>query len=946
MITLPDERNVVAGYIPDMGRPSLPPWIELASANPMFGREVEREQLDTAWDSVITGLRHVVLIGGAPGSGKTRLASEAARAAHEQGAAVVHGLCRPDHDVPFGPFPPMVAELRRVARPDAMSGPGMQLLQAFVNPHLSVDDRFGGRMGLLSAVSSLFADAAGALPLVVVIDDLHWASAATLEMLDAVIRGTAAAPLMLIATFRTTQPEKTPRLVSALAEMYRSPGVVRIELSGVDVDEARQIMTHRSGRAPTAIQARLMHEYTGGNPFLLNEMSRTAFDDHAVPPTVDETIRARLRLLRTPARRLLETASVIGPTTTIDMLEECVEGDSRIIGDLVAWLTDAGFFTRAGNEVGFVHELARQAVIGTIRPSVEVGLHLAVAGALERSPVRDHAALAYHYEAAGGLERAGEEYAAAAHHSATRGAFEEAAAHFEACARMAHSTEAAETSLLEAANQHLRAASFRQARDVYARVTESVDPVRMARAALGFEDASWRPGHLGAEAVAKLRTAAHRLSAAADPVLELQVRSALGRALAFTGLVGEAERIGDEAVADAYRIGTQRVIATTLLNRHLYHADSRGILVEDARRILDLTSGLNDPDLIAQASFILGSTGYALGSRSDWDRARDELANASMVSSQPFLRVAHASSVAARMVSAGALEMATAVTNRMLSEESRFEMEGVDGVHGLMTFMIRRELGLDDVRPHITGDPEREPGTWTPGLMALYTELGLVAPSRRLLGELCTPGSIAAAVGKYEGHLVAFLADAIWLTASKRHASNLYEALEARSGTNLILGHFVAVFGSVDRYLGMLAAVLGRPFDGHFATALAMDQAMGSTLHEVETLARWAQALRRSDRRKSEPLRREALERARVLGSVRLTKMAQPTDGMNTVLTTRETEVLRLLAVGMSNNAIAETLYISVNTAANHVRHILTKTGCANRTEAARYAGEVGLLAD
>jgi DNA-binding NarL/FixJ family response regulator len=171
-------------------------------------------------------------------------------------------------------------------------------------------------------------------------------------------------------------------------------------------------------------------------------------------------------------------------------------------------------------------------------------------------------------------------------------------------------------------------------------------------------------------------------------------------------------------------------------------------------------------------------------------------------------------------------------------------------------------------------------------------------------------------------------------------------------GLNLVAGQFVAVFGSADRYLGEVDSLLG---DGDpqawFAAAEEMDDRMGASAHLAHTLAAWAAHLQRAG---AEPERvRELVTRSRTVAeSLGLDRALRKLDGLTGEggvapdgLTPRETEVLLLGGVGMSNRAIARKLVISENTAANHVRSILAKTGCGNRTQAAHYAASRGLLA-
>jgi DNA-binding CsgD family transcriptional regulator len=282
-----------------------------------------------------------------------------------------------------------------------------------------------------------------------------------------------------------------------------------------------------------------------------------------------------------------------------------------------------------------------------------------------------------------------------------------------------------------------------------------------------------------------------------------------------------------------------------------------------------------------------------------------------------------------------------------------FGTDDTEGSYGGQAYMVRRENGaLEQVRRLVTGD-ERPTDQWAPGLLALYTELGMTAAAARLLGWL-----LDRQLPRYERSaqwpgVLAFLVEAALALEDKAAARQLRGPLLEYAGLNLVAGQFVAVFGSADRYLGAVDSLLGTGTpEEWFAAALEMDTRMGAPVHQALTLAAHARHLHRV---RADPSRAaELVDRARGLaepvGHVRVLRQlaglteAVPTGGRRDGLTARETEVLRLLGEGLSNRDIANRLVISENTAANHVRSILAKTGSENRTQAAMYAAAAGLL--
>ena len=224
--------------------------------------------------------------------------------------------------------------------------------------------------------------------------------------------------------------------------------------------------------------------------------------------------------------------------------------------------------------------------------------------------------------------------------------------------------------------------------------------------------------------------------------------------------------------------------------------------------------------------------------------------------------------------------------------------------------MIRRETGgLEVARRHLTGR-ETFAGRWVAGLLALYTELGFTEGVRRTLrhlldGNLGRPhrGRAVADRAGVHGRGGAALGD-------RDAAGALRPFLAAYAGKNLVGGQFVAVFGSADRYLAQVAALLGdlTAAEWHFAAALAMDRRMGSVVHTAETLAAHALALHGGRHRpgpgpragRSGPGAGRADRPARVLRRLEpLRRSARPRH-----LTAREVEVIELLAAGLSNREI------------------------------------------
>ena len=274
-------------------------------------------------------------------------------------------------------------------------------------------------------------------------------------------------------------------------------------------------------------------------------------------------------------------------------------------------------------------------------------------------------------------------------------------------------------------------------------------------------------------------------------------------------------------------------------------------------------------------------------------------------------------------------------------------------------FSVRRELGrLAELAPAIrvlAADPDRD-GPWRPGLVALLAELGMQAEARRELARITADG--------LEPFRAVALARLARLPRRRRSALGdeaaaalVYPELEPFGGGNVMIGHLVACYGAADRYLGMLAATLGedepprRTSSAPWSSTAAWARRPGRRTPPSSTRASCsggAPGRARAPRRCSARPRRSPsaigmpalLERIRGLGT------AAPPPVLPDGLSPREAQILGLVAQGLSNRQIGSTLTISEHTAANHIRSILRKTRCANRTEAASYAHRHGLARD
>jgi len=260
-------------------RPPLPADLTARRRGPLVGRAAELAAFELVWERAERGNRQAVFIGGEPGAGKTRLAAEVAGRLVDHGVAVLVGGSRADANIPYAPFAEALDRLLIAAAPgsvaDALADAGPQLarLTTQLGRHLPdtrpAEDVGAARQALFDAVTRFLRRLALDRPIALLLDDLHWAQLPTLAMLEAVLIGCADVRMLVVATFRTTEPDRSDELVTRLAELHRFDGVRRLDLGGLDTEAIAEFVCQTQQLAPASARtaAALLRDKTGGNPF-------------------------------------------------------------------------------------------------------------------------------------------------------------------------------------------------------------------------------------------------------------------------------------------------------------------------------------------------------------------------------------------------------------------------------------------------------------------------------------------------------------------------------------------------------------------------------------------------------------------------------------------------------------------------------------------------------
>lgn len=948
---------------------------------PFVGREHEIERLEQVWEAVQRGERQVVFLGGEPGSGKSRLVAEVAKGLHAQDVAVLLGSSSPDLGRPYEAMVEVLDHLLRGTTPGSLSDvipdSAGELLRLTPNVGVHRPDLASPRQAakeyrqeLFVAYIDLIRAIATDRPVAIVLEDMHWSSPPTRLLMARMIESIHDQPLLVLATMRNTAPDRSVDLSHTIADLYRLPGVSRVDLTGLRLEDVEDYLRMAVGRAEPRLRetAALLQDQTGGNPFFLREVWRemaasgglrsVRSKQPPIPHSVRDMLERRIRMFGPSGRTVLEYAAVLGQVFDAANLLDAVEGSREQAFQSLDQAIEAGLIAPIGPGCyAFQHALIRQALLEGLSPSKSARTHARLAELLsDRYPADPTLApvLARLFDGARSLgyrDKTSFFLSRAAESAGNSLAHEEAADLWERAARSAGGDQRnREELLLAAARSHLLAGDFSEARRIYREVNASDDAESAVRAAIGFEEATWRPGVLGDEAKRILEASMDRIDP--DPTNPLYVSASIAwsRAHNFTGDLDTGGRLVSDALAMARELGDDALIADALVSgllRTMTGPRTDEATLEMAMELRGIAIRSGDHDRLATSGTPRACDGYIRSNRDGWIEGRADVRLAADKTGQPFWRWVDGCFEHIQQFLTGGFDAAAATAIRINELGYSLGTDDTEGPFGMQMYMVRRESGgLNSTRSLISGDPSRD-GTWTPGLLSLYTELGMKDSVRSLMARsLGLTRTVDSREAVYPA-VIAFMTEAAVYLGDGDVIRSLLPHMEAFDGSNLLAGPGVAAFGSANTYLGMMHAVLGEfeRAEHHFRQGLGMDVAIGSIVNQAWTQAQYAALLEKTGRSDlAMEYRSRARQLAEPIGQERVLRIVgRSADDLPDGLTQREVEVLRLLVEGASNKDIGDRLFISHNTAANHVRSILTKTGRPNRTAAAHYAREHGL---
>jgi len=631
----------------------------------------------------------------------------------------------------------------------------------------------------------------------------------------------------------------------------------------------------------------------------------------------------------------------------------------------------------AGQEVGtyrFHHALVREVLYDEFPSIRRSHLHLKLARALEQAhadAVTPYVSrLAEHYLAATQAGAAGKavKYARLAGDSAMHMlAFEDAARHFKNALEVLALTEKPEPrerlellqSLAEAQlSAHAPGGGSKTLRHVFETAAREGMIDLCARAALLAENTAFWSGLPIPQVIPMLSQTVTRMGGEPSP-LRARLLASLARALLFDKQLEEADRFSREAVNDAREAADPGTLSFALSRRLIviWGPSTSDERLSCANEMLEMANLVGDPQQACASHGYLTTIHLERGEKEPYNRHIQDCMHLDADSRMPFLGWANNVFLTGQTLLEGRYDEALERAQKAFELGRRTSIDAVDGTYSLQMFTITRDRGqVATLRPVLERFlKESSATTWKPGLALLYAELGIAAEARAVFEQVASDGFTAIPRGAGWPGAMAYLAEVCAFLHDEDRAAQIHDMLLPWAHCAIILGGIAVCLGSGSRFLGLMSSLRRRWAEAaaHFEKAIAFNEKLGARPALVRTRHDFAALLlqrrRGDDVGQASELVVRALRDARQMGMAglvaQLEALAQAAAahqgkraGYPDGLSARELEVLRLIAEGTTNQVIARELYISEKTVHNHVSSILTKTGCANRAEAASYA--------
>ena len=954
------------------------------------------ESLTSALNESLAGRGQMVMLAGEPGIGKTSIARELANLADQRGTQVLWGWCHEQTGAP--PYWPWLQLLRaRLETTDAGKlgedmGPGAADI-AQILPELSailagldqppVLGAEQARFRLFYSITTFLKNVSRSQPLMLVLDDLHWADESSLLLLEFLAREISSCSIMVVGTYRDREVTGTHPLAQTLGSLVRENNFHRVPLAGFSREEVSDFVKARAGVTVPEAAVDSLHQRTEGNPLFVGEvvsavspeeMSRNQDWLAGIPQAVREAISRRLGRVSETCNEILRSASIIGRNFDLPLLRTlCSEISESRFSDGIDEANATGIvetipFGHGGYR--FSHTLIQQSVYEQISPMQRAQIHLAAAEALEETHeanLGEHAGeLAYHFsqsQTKSGLEKL-------VRYSLMAGEFSlKSYAHDEALTLFQQGLAAKEGSEMDAESASLlfglgRAQLAALGRSQVPEAQKNLERAFNFFTAAGDVEQAVAVAELPIPNIAGVNTGASQRISRALEMVPPDSRTA-GWLLSLLGRIAGSQEGDYEAAATAFgraleiarQEGDPALELKTIAEESyvsMWHCKWREIL-DKTPRAIEIARTVDDPvgELLAREGAIAAE--MATGNR---DAARRNVSEGLLLAER----------LRDRQLSCGILHRASWLAESEGDWQTTVELidQGLELLPSDPRLLASKSLVLYRLGEFEQGGTYLERSLEAmrrvePGPTFEYASIaGLIPLIERISGvhrhhdEARTAAEVVLASDNAMPLISGFVTVGLALEAVNSGdvalAALQYTALGSLQGTYM---NFFSIFA--DHLLGLTARTMGdidRAVD-HFEDTLEFCRAADCRPEVAVSCFDYAETLLdrngQRDRAKAVELLDESLGIATELGKRPLVEQVTDlqtraesspvrTPDFPDGLTKREVEVLRLISGGKTDREIGEELFISVKTVGNHVSNILNKTDTANRTEAATYA--------
>jgi tetratricopeptide (TPR) repeat protein len=912
------------GSVADTTQLPLPAVLRARNRSAFVGRGPHLDRMRERWEDARAGQLQLVLLAGEAGIGKTRLASEFSCQAHEEGATVLYGRSDEDALVPYQSFVEALGQwvaaspsdhlLDKVATRAQLSRLLPQLAQRFPElPQVPEREPDTERFLLFEAVSSLLAEESAVTPIVLVLDDLHWADKSTLALLKHLSRSPYESRLLIVGPYR--EQFRTDHLADTLADLHREQQFERLSLKGLEQPDVEALISARSGREAEPELAQAINDETEGNPFFIEEVVRhlsesgaifdrngrwasdLTIDQLGIPESLKEVIRQRLGHLDDQTAQMLSLASIAGREFDLQVLEQVSD---RAADELLESLDEAlaaQLIDDVPGRVGrysFSHALIHETLYDDHNAARRVRLHRQIGEAMERihadSSDPPLSELAHHFlksaEAGLDVDKAIGYAIGAGERASSQLAHKEAAVFYRRALETVEANDPgnAERScelLLSLGQAEWRAGDFDEAKKAFSRAAGLAQALggseQLARAALGFGGpfAAFETGKVDEPLVDLLEQALGSLGKD-DSELRARVTSRLAEALTFSQDRDRGAELSEQAVAMARRLGDRATLAYALERAHwaTWGPENLDGRLAVSTEVLELAEQAGE--IGAAMQIRVWRIAHLLES-ADIAAVDDEVEACRGLASrlrQPYNLWQVATIDATLALLEGRFSEVEQLSLEALAIGQEAENRNAVALCGVQILSLRREEGrLAELEQDMATFVEQYPGIpgWRAGLASLHSELGQEPEARQWFEQLASDFTQLPR-DMFWLKSISLLAELCAYLGDSERAAFLYEWLAPYAERCVVDAPVAACSGSVARYLGLLAATLGRHDQAaaHFESAIAVNAGIRAwpwVAHTRHDLAAMLLARREpGDRERALELVGEALAAAEELG--------------------------------------------------------------------------------